>query len=149
MIHESTSMRIRTTRLIVKFVALLCLLAPGCAITQATAKDAEYEEKPLVVLVFDQNCKTWCARVKPIMSELQQEYGDKVLFAQLDATQSVMAETKKQAKQLGILPFFADFQDYVPVVGFFTSHRKLVKELTGPKSKDDYRATIDKAMSIK
>jgi len=139
----------RTTRLIAKLAVLFCLLAALCPTGQATAKDAEYEEKPLVVLVFDQNCKTWCTRVKPIMSELKQEYGDKVLFAQLDATQSVLPETKKQAKQLGILPFFADFQDYVPVVGFFSSHRKLVKELTGPKSKDEYKVNIDKTITVK
>jgi thiol-disulfide isomerase/thioredoxin len=139
----------RTTRSIFKLAALLCLLAPICATAQATAKDVDYEEKPLVVLVFDQNCKAWCAKVKPIMGELQQEYGDKVLFAQLDATQSVLPEAKKQAKQLGILSFFSDFEDYVPVVGFFSAHRKLIKELTGPKSKDEYKLSIDKAMSVK
>jgi hypothetical protein len=77
------------------------------------------------------------------------EYGDKVLFAQLDATQSVLPEAKKQAKQLGIMSFFADFEDYVPVVGFFSAHRKLIKELMGPKTKDEYKVSIDKAMSVK
>lgn len=140
----------RTTRLILKLAALACLLAPVCAAGEATGKDVvEGDDKPLVMLVFDQNCKAWCSRVKPMMSELQQEYGDKVLFAQVDATESVWTETKKQVKQLGVSSIFDDLRDYVPVVAFFAPHRKLVKELVGAKSKEDYRTNIDKALGKK
>jgi hypothetical protein len=111
-----------TTRFIVRLAALVCLLVPVCSTGEAKGKDVvEGDDKPLVMLVFDQNCKAWCSRVKPMMSEFQQEYGDKVMFAQVDATESVWTESKKQVKQLGVMAIFdlAGLSTFIEHVGQF------------------------------
>jgi hypothetical protein len=107
----------------------------------------EQARKPLCVLVFDETCKAWCTKVRPVMAELKQTYADRVEFAELDATQKVLADTKKRAKDLGILGWFTDDADYVPVVLIFDNRRNLIKELPGPKTKEDYSSNIDKAIS--
>lgn len=107
----------------------------------------EQGRKPLCVLVFDETCKAWCTKVRPVMAELKQTYSDRVEFAELDATQKVLADTKKRAKDLGILGWFTDDADYVPVVLIFDNRRNLIKELPGPKTKEDYSSNIDKAIS--
>lgn len=129
-------------------LALACSFVAVFALNPALATDppsAEY--KPLVVLVFDQTCKAWCSQVRPVIKELQTEYGDRVTFAELDATDSVLAETKKQAKELGLLSWMTDVRDYVPLVAFFDNKRKVVNELLGPKTKKDYKENIEKALS--
>ena len=107
---------------------------------------AALKDKPLVTLIFDQTCKVWCKQVRPVMKELQEQYSGRVGFSELDATDSVLPETKKKAKELGIGGYFSDAADYVPVVLIFTAQRKLVKELPGPKTKEAYQAVIEKAM---
>ncbi|HEY9759306.1 MAG TPA: hypothetical protein V6C97_29375 [Oculatellaceae cyanobacterium] len=131
--------------------AILCLsLLSTCSQSQAaetlSAESGDLKDKPLVTLIFDQTCKVWCKQVRPIMKELQDEYHDKVGFAELDATEAVLVETRKKAKDLGISGYFSDAADYVPVVLIFTANRKLVKELPGPKTRKDYEAVIEKAM---
>lgn len=129
--------------LIIGLVILALAGSPASASPQAKAA-----EKPvLVVLVFDQTCKAWCEKVRPLMKELGQEFGEGVRFAELDATEAVLAETKKTAKDLGVLNIFKDVMDYVPVVLIFNRKQQLVKELTGPKSKDIYRNNIQKALT--
>ncbi len=129
------------------FISLLVL----CFLTFVNAGPATFAEeqarKPLCVLVFDDTCKAWCKKVRPVMEELKQSYGEKVEFAELDATQAVLADTKKRAKDLGVLGWFTDTADYVPAVLIFDNRRNLIKELPGPKSKEDYSANIDKAIS--
>ena len=100
----------------------------------------------MVLLIFDQTCKVWCKQVRPVMKELEEQYRDRVGFVELDATESVLADTKKKAKEMGISGYFADAADYVPVVLVFTANRKLVKELPGPKSRKDYESVIQKAI---
>jgi hypothetical protein len=107
----------------------------------------ELARKPLCVLVFDDTCKVWCKKVRPVMEELKQSYGEKVEFAELDATPAVLADTKKRAKDLGVLNWFTDTADYVPAVLIFDNRRNLIKELPGPKTKEDYSSNIDKAIS--
>lgn len=124
----------------------VCFLISILMGTSALAVEPPTDAKPLAVLVFDQNCKAWCAKVRPMVVELKQNYGDKVMFAELDVTDNVLPEAKKQAKQLGIATWVDDSRDYVPMVFVFTAKRKLVKELIGPKLIDDYRKHIDKAV---
>ncbi|CAN5689423.1 hypothetical protein BH10CYA1_BH10CYA1_04020 [soil metagenome] len=127
------------------YIALLLLTVTAPSI--AADLDPEYAGKPLVVLVFDQNCKVWCTKTRPVMAELKQEYSDNVVFGELDSTQSQLPESKKKAKNMGIAEFFADVADYVPVVLVFNSPRKGCKELVGPKTKSDYKLSIEKAMT--
>ena len=126
------------------FIAMLIFWVATPAMAEEIASPGEV--KPLVVLVFDQNCKVWCSKTRPIMAELQKEYGERVTFSELDSTQSQLPESRKKAKELGILGFFSDVADYVPVVVVFSARRALVKELTGPKTKSDYQLNIEKSL---
>jgi thiol-disulfide isomerase/thioredoxin len=125
---------------------LVSFAAPAWAAETLSTESTDLKDKPLVMLIFDQTCKVWCKQVRPIMKELQDEYRDRVGFAELDATESVLTDSKKKAKELGIGGYFSDAADYVPVVLIFTANRKLVKELPGPKTRKDYENVIDKAM---
>jgi hypothetical protein len=113
--------------------------------TQVPVESAD--GKVLVVLLFDVKCKTWCSETRPRMRELQQIFGDKIAVAELDTTQSVLKETEKKAKELGILGKIADSIDYVPDVLIFDERRKLAKELTGPKETGVYQKVIEKLLS--
>ncbi len=111
----------------------------------ALAADGTFE-KPIFVLVFDKTCHAWCGQVRPVVKELQQEYGDRIEFAELDVTQSALEEAKKTAKQMGLQRYISDFSDLVPLVAVFNTRRDLIKELVGPKRKEDYKKVVDAAM---
>lgn len=105
--------------------------------------------KVLVLLMFDQNCKTWCEQVKPLISELEQEYGSQVQFVQMDTSESSLQESKKVAKELGVMSFLAAFGAWVPHVGVFSSasgKMKVIQDLQGAKDKSAYIAAIQKAL---
>jgi thiol-disulfide isomerase/thioredoxin len=114
---------------------------------QAGLAADEVFDKPLFLMVFDKTCHAWCAKLRPIVKELQQEYGDRVDFAELDITQEVLPESKKIAKQLGILKLVPDFGDQVPSVAMCAKERiHLIKELSGPKPKAAYKDLIELAL---
>lgn len=107
-------------------------------------------DTPLLVMLFDQNCHVWCAQVRPIMKELQQEYQGRVRYAELDTTQKVMKETMKQAKQLEINGYIPDAMGNVPEVLVFKRHgAKMTGEFAGVKDKKFYKAAIEKALAEK
>ncbi|PMB40260.1 thioredoxin [Fischerella thermalis CCMEE 5330] len=68
----------------------------------------ELQGKPVVVDVF----ATWCAGCKniaPTLSQLKQEYSDKVNFVVLDVTDKAkLQETEAKAEKLGLGKFFAE-----------------------------------------
>ncbi len=114
---------------------------------QAGIAADEVFDKPLFLMVFDKTCHAWCDKVRPIVKELQQEYADKMDFAELDITQEALPESKKIAKQLGVLKLVPDFGDQVPSVAVCARERiHIVKEISGPKPKSDYKNAIELAL---
>lgn len=103
------------------------------------------QSKVLVVMMFDQHCTLWCGKVRPLMKELAEEFGQKVLIDEVDASRGKEKEAEDKCKQLGILGYFKDIES-VPVVLLFDGKRKLLKELNGPKSKEFYRSAIEKVI---
>jgi thioredoxin-like negative regulator of GroEL len=101
--------------------------------------------KPLLVMIFDQNCKTWCSQVRPIVADLRKSYSEQVEFAEIDVTQTVLKDAKKQAKELGIGNLLADTVSLVPLVLICGSKRsKDYKEFVGPKTKEVYEEWLKK-----
>ncbi len=119
-----------------------CLLASEGS---PTGSNENNQSKVLVVMMFDQHCTLWCGRVRPLMKELAEEFGQKVLIDEVDASRGKEKEAEEKCKQLGILGYFKDIES-VPVVLLFDGKRKLLKELNGPKSKEFYRSAIEKAV---
>lgn len=79
------------------------------------------------------------------MKELKEQYGNRVEVVELDA--SLLKEAEAKSKALGVYCFLRDSAEWVPIVGVFSSKKKLLKELVGPKEKQVYAAAIDKALS--
>jgi hypothetical protein len=131
---------------IVMFVLTIVLLTSG-GIRAIAATSDPTPQHVLVVLIFDEGCKVWCQKVRPIMKELKEQYGQRVDFLELDASAGTMKETEAKAKEAGVVSFLHDSADWVPIVGVFSPKRRLIKELVGPKSKDTYVSVIDKALS--
>lgn len=114
----------------------------NCALAAEKEQDSS---KVLVVMMFDEHCVLWCGKVRPIMKELAGEFGERVVIDEVDASKGKDKEAADKCKQLGILSYFKDVEA-VPVVLIFDGKRKLVKELNGPKTKEFYKAAIEKAI---
>jgi hypothetical protein len=50
---------------------------------------------------------------------------------------------------LGISSYLQESEDWYPAVAFFSANHKMVKELLGARSKELYRAGIEKALAAK
>lgn len=103
------------------------------------------QSKVLVVMMFDQHCTLWCGSVRPLMKELAEEFGQKVLIDEVDASRGKEKDAEEKCKRLGILGYYKGIES-VPAVLLFDGKRKLLKELNGPKSKEFYRSAIEKAV---
>ncbi len=125
------------------FCGLLCCSFP----LQALAAEAVVDgDKPLVLMIFDDKCKKWCSQVRPILGELKEQYGDKVAFHEIDCSENVLKGANESAKKLGVGGFLAGVLDFVPIVGVFTSKRRLVREIVGAKTKQVYIDFIESAL---
>lgn len=100
-----------------------------------------------VVMIYDHECSVWCGQVKPILSELQNEYKARVQFVELDTSNDQIANSKSTAKSIGVSKFLNENADYAPVIGVFSAKGKLLKELVGPKKKEIYTDAISKALA--
>lgn len=123
-------------------------LCAGSALAQSekSKSEAGSQDRVLILMVYDDDCKKYCSQVRPILTDLKGLYGERVILRQLNVTQAVLDKTYEEAKELGVGTFLKGVLDYVPCVGVFTRKRKLVKELPGVKKKDVYARYIDKAL---
>lgn len=119
------------------------LAAPPAGSTKSVA--GKYDAR--VVMIYDHECAVWCGQVKPILSELQNEYKSRVQFVELDTSNDQIASSKNTAKSIGVSKFLTENADYAPVIGVFSAKGKLLKELVGPKKKEIYTDAITKALS--
>ncbi len=126
-------------------VALAHAAPLNAVIAQAPESSGLGNQEPacrvLVVLVYDQHCKAWCTKVRPIMQELADELGEEVSVVEIDSSATVGKSAIKTAEDLGIIRYYKDV-DMVPVVMIFDSKKKLMHELGGPKTKETYKAAI-------
>ncbi len=121
-------------------------LAPSVMAADA-ARGGNEQHQALVALVYDQSCKISCGIVRPKLKQLEDEYAGRVQFVELDVSKDCLKESEKTAKSLGILSYLQDTEDWYPAVVVFSSRRKKVKELLGPRNITEYRAAIEKAMA--
>jgi hypothetical protein len=123
-----------------------CSMNARATDTSAPAEAVEQVRRPLFVLIFDQNCKTWCATVKPMVEALKPDFDKDVEFAQIDVTQSELKTAKQQAKALRIGGYLADTAELIPLVMIFDGNRKKFTEMVGIKEKGQYEAEIKKML---
>jgi len=135
------------------FLVFLFLLFSPSGINASYAEDNSSSEvkvesnKPLVIFVYDRSCKISCGVARPIIKDIQTEYEDKVQFVELDVSKDKLADSRKTAKTLGVLSFLNDSEDWYPAVGVFSAKRKMVKQLLGTRTKEQYLSAIEKAIA--
>lgn len=129
-------------------MASVALIIASVTCNFAGAENIQYD-KPLLVMIFDQNCKTWCSQVRPMVTQLKQAYGEEADFAEIDVTANVLKEASKQAKDLGIGGLLPDMLGYVPLVLICESNRKNYKEFVGPKKLEVYENYLKIVLSKK
>lgn len=129
-------------------LAFAAVIAVGTQLP-VTADDQLFD-KPLFIMVFDETCHAWCNKVRPIVKELRETYSNQIDFAELDMTASVLPESKKLAKSLGVLPLLPDFGDQIPCCAACAKKRtNILKEIAGPKTKEEYEKLVTLALSHK
>lgn len=113
----------------------------------ASAADAVLDgDKTLVLMIFDDHCKVYCKEVRPILQTLKEEYGDRVAFHEIDFSEKTKKAAFESAKQLGVQGSIAAMLDFIPIVGVYTAKRKIVKEISGAKTKETYVKYIESAL---
>jgi thiol-disulfide isomerase/thioredoxin len=118
----------------------LALAAP----TPTSAQPADHE--PYLVFIHSRECPI-CAKVRPIINQLETSYKSKAHFVALDVTdEKAKEESRKIAKSMQIGSFFALYEDTFPCVGIFNDKKKCIKELFGANAKDKYTEILDKAI---
>jgi len=104
-------------------------------------------EQPFVVFIHSTCCPV-CAKVRPIMHELEKSYDGKIQFIYLDVTdEKAKSQSKKIAKSKGLGAFFALYEDTFPCVGVFNGKNKCIKELYGFQTKEKYLSVMDKVIA--
>ncbi|CAN5140009.1 hypothetical protein BH11CYA1_BH11CYA1_43280 [soil metagenome] len=142
------------------FIAASALALFSLAFTDLASHNAALADNPIdltkslagkydarVVMIYDHECAVWCGQVRPIMSDLRNEYKSKVQFVELDTSKEQLANSKTTAKTIGVSKFLNENADYAPVIGVFSAKGKLLKELVGPKKKEIYTDAISKALA--
>lgn len=136
-------MHFRFLRATLVSVLSLVLLSGVCLPAFAQEKLAK---GPMVVFIHATYCQT-CAKVRPIYNELEKEFRDKVQFVSLDVSdKSTRKESQRLAKSLGLGGFLSGYEDQFPCIGIFKNPKKLIKEVYGVKSKEEYAGFIQKAL---
>jgi hypothetical protein len=125
-------------------IALMLVIAGGCA--PALAQDVAPDKKAqlLVVLIYDESCTVSCSVVKPIVRDLATQ--QQIQYEEFNTSPKELSAALAKAKKFKMETFVSDRTEEVPVVGIFTVKGKRLKELSGRKTKEVYKEAIEKAL---
>ncbi len=100
------NMRMKTTRVALIALVLVALAIPFATANARNASDKKGHAKPTVVLLHADWCGA-CKKIAPMLTELKQQYGDRLNFVELDVTnEETTAQAAVKARELGIGKFF-------------------------------------------
>jgi len=121
-------------------------ISPPVNAADPVANVPQADNLPLVVFIHSRECPI-CAKVRPIVDDLESTYKDKAHFVRLDVTgEKDKDQSRKMAKAMQLGSFFALYEDTFPCVGIFNNKKKCVKELFGNNTKEKYTSFLDKAI---
>ena len=102
-------------------------------------------EKPLFVEISTDWCFA-CKFLKPTIQKLEQEYGGKVNFLLLNASnEEAVKESELIASRYGLLNFFNSNRNAFPRVAVFCSSNSIPESnILGASNYDSYREVLDK-----
>jgi thiol-disulfide isomerase/thioredoxin len=145
---------LRGSRAITKFLATIAALLLAALLTTAVLADDsaatnECKAEAMVVFINARTCPI-CARVRPILADLENKYKEKVRFVRLDVTDTKdKQDSRKVAKSLRLGAFFAFYEDTYPCVGIFDEKGKCLKEIYGFNSREKYVFAINRALRVR
>jgi thiol-disulfide isomerase/thioredoxin len=135
-----------TATLLTLIAVILPTISPAALLTADAPVQEQREPETMVVFIHSRNCNV-CAKIRPILDDLEHEYGRKAHFLRLDVTDSKDKEiSRKLAKEHQLGAFFAFYEDTYPCVGVFSKNGKCLKELYGFNAREKYVAQIEKAL---
>lgn len=134
------------TRFLLPLFAVTILTLTGSSFSTAAEKVPAPSDRVLVVMVFDGGCHIWCDQVRPIISGVTKEYGDKVVLRELDVQKSELHSSLEKAEALGVKGFVQGALAMVPTIGVFTPDRKLIRSIPGVSKGPTYKKYIERAL---
>ena len=98
----------------------------------------------LFITVTANSCFT-CQKLKPVIEELEYEYGDRMKFVTLDvSSKTSIDESKQKAQDLGITDFFNKSIYALPKVGIACpGSGKIEQTFVGETNKNVYKEAIE------
>jgi len=104
--------------------------------------------KPVIVDIYAEWCSK-CKKVAPTLSELKEEYEDKVNFVVLNVTnRSTTQASSAKAEKLGLTGFFNSYKAQTGTVAILDpATGKALKVLRGNNNVSAYTAVLDKAIA--
>ena len=113
---------------------------------QTLSAFAGYDE-PLFVTITSDCCST-CQKLKPVVEDLEYDYGSQVTFLTLDvSTRNSIEESRQKANEYGIGNFFEKNLGAVPRVAILCpGGEKVDKTFLGEIRKEIYRQALDELL---
>ncbi|NCJ07849.1 redoxin domain-containing protein [Synechococcales cyanobacterium C] len=110
----------------------------------------ELQGKPVVVDIHASWCPA-CRNIAPTLSQLRQQYGDRVHFVKLDVSDRAQAnQSEQKAKRLGLGQFFATHKSRTgTVVIVDAATGRILAQHSNNASKDAYTRVLNTALSQK
>ncbi len=105
-------------------------------LTPENFNEVTTKNKMVVVDMYSPTC-SHCQKIAPILTELSNEYGDKIVVAKM----SVAVDANRDF----ILNWDKAFQ-YVPAITFFKDGQKM-ETITGERTKAEFKTYIDKYLN--
>lgn len=108
----------------------------------------QLQGKPTVVKIYADWCAA-CQKMKPIMSSLQQQYGNSVNFVVFDVSDRASTQTSQaKAQQLGLSNFFNAHKSQTATVAVIDSSNGMaIEQFRKNLNQQDYVNAIDMAIS--
>jgi thiol-disulfide isomerase/thioredoxin len=108
----------------------------------------QLQGKPVVVDIYATWCPA-CGNIAPTLSQLRQEYGDRIHFIKLDVSdRSHTSESELRANELGLASFFAENKSNTGIVTIIDPDTgNILGQYYNNPEKSAYTRVIDSALN--
>ena len=130
-------MKKKKIKLITAFIVILSFLIPQAAFCS---------DGPTVAVVTSNNCST-CNQIKPIIKELEDNYGTQVEFVTFNlSSRGSLEEARQLASEKGLASFLEEHKATVPTVGILCPGGKVEKLFVGETNSQIYKDALNEIL---
>ena len=132
-----------------KKIKILTLIVAILSLTLSLgiAQKVFADDNPIFVTITSDCCST-CQKLKPVVEDLEYEYGSQITFLTFNVSSRASLEEAKQiAEEHGISEFFNNNKNAVPKVGILCPGGKAEKTFLGEIRKEVYEKAIDELLN--